>query len=130
LLLYKKQWHKILLLPQVQHLGNPVFTEHDKSTRPNPSVINGTNVLQASYSGSEVEGADLSAIGTVFIVPRSDEALDLNGHAVITTSNGEKGTYTLYSIGHAGADGTTKDNGAAFFHTNSSGKLAIGYYII
>ena len=35
-------------------LGNPIFTEHDKSTPPKPVVINGTHGLQGSYSGSGV----------------------------------------------------------------------------
>ncbi len=35
-----------------------------------------------------------------------------------------------YSIGHAYANGTIKDNGAAFFHTNSTGKLAIANNLV
>jgi hypothetical protein len=42
---------------------------------------------------------NFSAIGTVLLIPRSDGAVDLSGHAVITASNGEKGNYTFYSIG-------------------------------
>ena len=62
--------------------------------------------------------------GSVFIVPRSDGSADLRGHAVITTTEGEKGTYDFYSLGHQDANRSTKDNGAAFFHTTSSGKLS------
>jgi hypothetical protein len=93
-------------------LGNPIFTEHDKGTPPKPVVINGTHGLQVSYSGSGVvKGVNFSANGTVFIVPRSDRSADLRGHAVITTADGEKGTYNFYSLGHGDANGTTKDNG-------------------
>jgi hypothetical protein len=110
-------------------LGNPVFIEHDKATPPKPVFINGvTHGLQTSYSGSgTVKGVDFSVNGTVFIVPRSDSgSADLIGHADITTTDGEKGTYKFYSLGHMdNATGSTKDNGAAFFHTNSSGKLSI-----
>ena len=106
-------------------LGNPIFTEHDKSTPPKPVVINGTHGLQASYLGSGVvKGVNFSANGTVFIVPRSNGSADLIGHAVISTVDGEKGTYKFYSLGHTDANGTTRDNGAVFFRTNSSGKLS------
>ena len=107
-------------------LGNPVFVEHDKATPPKPVVVNGTHGLQASYSGSGVvKGVNFSANGSVFIVPRSDGSADLRGHAVITTTEGEKGTYKFYSLGHQDANGSTKDNGAVFFHTTPSGKLSI-----
>ena len=106
-------------------LGNPIFTEHDKSTPPKPMVINGTHGLQASYSGSGVvKGVNFTANGTVFIVPRRDGSADLRGHAVITTADGEKGTYKFYSLGHTDANGTTRDNGTVFFRTTSSGKLS------
>jgi hypothetical protein len=110
-------------------LGNPVFTEQDKATPPKPVTINGvTHGFQASYSGSgRVKGVNFSVNGTVFIIPRSDsQSADLIGHAAITTTVGEKGTYSFYSLGHMdNATGTTRDNGAAFFHTNStSGKLS------
>jgi hypothetical protein len=107
-------------------LGNPVFTEHDRDTPPKPVVINGTHGLEVSYSGSGVvKGVNFSDNGTVFIMPRNDGFADLSGHAIITTTDGEKGTYNFYSIGHQDANGSTKDNGAAFFHTNSNGKLSI-----
>jgi hypothetical protein len=111
-------------------LGNPDFIEQDKATPPKPVTINGvTHGLQTSYSGSgTVKGVNFSVNGTVFIVPRSDsESADLVGHADITTTDGEKGTYSFYSLGHMdNATGSTKDNGAAFFSTNSTsgGKLS------
>ena len=107
-------------------LGNPIFTEQDKATPPKPVVVNGTHGLQASYIGSGVvKGVNFAVNGTVFIVPRSDGFAELRGHAVMTTANGEKGTYNFYSLGHQDANGSTKDNGAAFFQTTSSGKLSI-----
>ncbi|HEY6883295.1 MAG TPA: hypothetical protein VI278_04575, partial [Nitrososphaeraceae archaeon] len=75
------------------------------------------------YSGSGVVKGMNFSVGTALIHPRSGRAVDLSGHAAITTTDGEKGNYTFYSIGHTDANGTTRDNGAAFFHTNSSGKL-------
>lgn len=107
-------------------LGNPVFTEHAKVTPPKPAVINGTHGSQVSYSGSGVvKGVNFSVNGTVFIVPRSDDSADLTGHSVITTTNGEKGTYNFYALGHTDASGSVRDNGTAFFNTKSSGKLSI-----
>ena len=64
------------------------------------------------------------SVGTALILPRSGGAADLSGHATITTTDGEKGNYTFYSIGHTDANGTTRDNGAAFFRTTPSGKLS------
>lgn len=107
-------------------LGNPIFTEYDKTTHPKPSVVNGTDGLQVSYLGSGVvKGVNFTANGSVFIIPRSDGFADLRGHAVMSTANGEKGTYNFYSLGHQDANGSTKDNGAVFFQTTSNGKLGI-----
>jgi hypothetical protein len=107
-------------------LGNPIFTEYDKATSPKPAVVNGSNGLEASYLGNgTVKGVDFTANGTVFIEPRNDGFADLRGHAVITTNDGEKGTYKFYSLGHQDANGKTKDNGAVFFHTTSNGTLSI-----
>ena len=107
-------------------LGSPIFTEHDKATPPKPVIVNGTHGLQVFYSGSGViKGINFEDNGAVFIVPRNDGAADLSGHAVITTNSEEKGSYTFYSIGHTDANGTTRDNGAAFFHTNTNGTGAI-----
>lgn len=106
-------------------LGNPVFTERIKPISSNPVVVNGTHGFQTSYSGSGVvKGIDFTGIGTALILPRSNGALDLNGHETITASNGEKATYTFYAIGHTGANGTISDNGALIFHTKSAANLS------
>jgi hypothetical protein len=64
--------------------------------------------------------------GTTLIVMISDGYLDIEGRAVITTiDDSKKGSYTFKSIGYTDANGTIRDNGALFFHTNSTGKLAI-----
>ncbi|MGN6560927.1 MAG: hypothetical protein ACTHJ2_10450 [Candidatus Nitrosocosmicus sp.] len=108
-------------------LGNPIFTEYDKTTTPpKPSVVNGTDGLQVSYIGSGVvKGVNFTANGSVFIVPRSDGFADLRGHAVMSTANGEKGTYNFYSLGRQDANGSAKDKGVLFFQTTSNGKLGI-----
>jgi hypothetical protein len=131
LIIFKKQWHKALT-PSLQHQKlihpslNPVFTENDKSTPPKAVVINGTHGLQVTYSGTGVvKGVNFSAIGTVLLIPRSDGAVDLSGHAVIIASNGEKGNYTFYSIGRTGADGTTRDNVLHFSMQTQAANLAL-----
>jgi hypothetical protein len=65
-------------------------------------AVNDTHGLQVSYSGRGViKDINFSANGTVVIVPKSEGGnANLNGHANITTIDGEKGTYNFQSIGH------------------------------
>jgi hypothetical protein len=113
-------------------LGSPIFTENDKTTSRQGIVINGSQGFKASFAGSGmIKGVNFTDTGTALIVLRPDGYSDILGKAVIATIDGsEKGSYTLYSIGHAYANGTIKDNGAAFFHTNSTGKLAIANNLV
>jgi hypothetical protein len=108
-------------------LGNPIFIEHDKNTSRQGVVINGSQGFKSSFAGSGmVKGINFTDTGTALIVLRPNGYSDILGKAVITTIDGsEKGSYTFKSIGHADANGTIRDNGALFFHTNSTGKLAI-----
>ena len=78
-----------------------------------------------------IKGVNFTDTGTALIVLRPDGYSDILGKAVIATIDGsEKGSYTLYSVGHAYANGTIRDKGAAFFHTNSTGKLAIANNVV
>lgn len=108
-------------------LGNPIFIEHDKTTSRQGAVINGSQGFKASFAGSGmIKGINFTDTGTALIVLRPNGYSDILGKAVITTIDGtEKGSYTFKSIGHADANGTIRDNGALFFHTNSTSKLAI-----
>src|SRR6188472_3172147 len=108
-------------------LGNPIFTEHDKTTSRQGAVINGSQGFKASFAGSGmIKDIHFTDTGTALIILRPNGYSDILGKAVITTIDGsEKGSYTFNSIGHADANGTIRDNGALFFHTNSTGKLAI-----
>jgi hypothetical protein len=108
-------------------LGNPIFIEHDKTTSRQGAIINGSQGFKASFAGSGmIKGINFTDTGTALIVLRPNGYSDILGKAVITTIDGtEKGSYTFKSIGHAGANGTIRDNGALFFHTNSTSKLAI-----
>src|SRR5438067_78716 len=108
-------------------LGNPIFTEHDKTTSRQGAIINGSQGFKASFAGSGmIKDINFTDTGTALIVLRPNGYSDILGKAVITTIDGtEKGSYTFNSIGHADANGTIRDNGSLFFHTNSTGKLAI-----
>ena len=108
-------------------LGNPIFIEHDKTTSRQGAIINGSQGFKASFAGSGmIKGINFTDTGTALIVLRPNGYSDILGKAVITTIDGtEKGSYTFKSIGHADANGTIRDNGALFFHTNSTSKLAI-----
>ena len=108
-------------------LGNPIFIEHDKTTSRQGVVINGSQGFKASFAGSGmIKGINFTDTGTALIVLRPNGYSYILGKADITTIDGsEQGSYTLYSIGYADANGTIRDNGAAFFHTNSTGKLDV-----
>ncbi len=62
-------------------------------------------------------------------LPERQEQMFLTGErrswSCCRMRHGEKGTYNFYSLGHEDANGSTKDNGAVFFHTTSNGKLNI-----
>jgi hypothetical protein len=113
-------------------LGNPIFSEHDKATSQKQVVINGANGLIVGFSGNgTIKGIDFTDVGTALITFRPNGDGDAKVQAVITatgssgTSAPEKATYTFYSIGRQESNGTVRDNGAAFFHTNSTnGRLA------
>ena len=108
-------------------LENPIFIEHDKTTSRQGVVINGSQGFKASFAGSGmIKGINFTDTGTALILLRPNGYSYILGKAVITTIDGsEQGSYTLYSIGHADVNGTIRDNGAAFFHTNSTGKLDV-----
>ena len=97
-------------------LGSPIFTENDKTTSRQGIVINGSQGFKASFAGSGmIKAVNFTDTGTALIVLRPDGYSDILGKAVIATIDGsEKGSYTLYSIGHAYANGTIKDNGVPY----------------
>jgi hypothetical protein len=49
----------------------------------------------------------------------------IQGHVFINTNlKAEKATYTFFEIGKPGENGTLRANGAAFFGSDATGKLA------
>jgi hypothetical protein len=116
-------------------LGNPIFSEHYKLTSQKQVVINGSNGLSlASLGNGTIKGINFTNVETGLVTFRPSGYGDFKGHGIITTtagggSNGttasEKAAYTIYATGRQDANGTVRDNGVAFFHTNSTtGKLA------
>jgi hypothetical protein len=120
-------------------LGNPIFSEHYKITGQKQVIINGSNGLSLASSGNgTIKGINFTDVGTGLVTFRPDGYGDFKGHGIITigatgkdggggngTSASEKATYTIYATGRQDANGTVRDNGIAFFHTNSTtGKLA------
>jgi hypothetical protein len=122
-------------------LGNPIFSEHYKITSQKQVIVNGSNGLSVASSGNGmIKGINFTDVGTGLVTFRPNGYGDFKGHGIITTtatgkdgdgggSNGtsasEKAAYTIYATGRQDANGTVRDNGVAFFHTNSTtGKLA------
>jgi hypothetical protein len=109
-------------------LGNPIYTELVKPTnrQADPPVEYLTEAVKAGpYTGSGmIKGINFTHAGIGSAISGPDGYTDLHGKRVITTIDGEKAPYTYMAIGHADANGIFRDNGALFFHTNSTGKLA------
>jgi hypothetical protein len=123
-------------------LGNPIFSEHYKTTSQKQVVVNGSSGLSLASSGNgTIKGINFTNVETGLVTFRPNGYGDFKGHGIITiaatgkdggggsssngTSEQEKAWYTIYGTGRQDANGTVRDNGAAFFHTNSTtGKLA------
>ncbi|HYA84476.1 MAG TPA: hypothetical protein VEH06_13670 [Candidatus Bathyarchaeia archaeon] len=117
-------------------LGNPIYTELVKPTsrqadppqppHPPPAAPAAAAPAAGPFTGSGmIKGINFTDAGIGSAVLRPDGYSDLHGKGVITTIDGrEKASYTYMAIGHADANGIFRDNGALFFHTNSTGKLA------
>jgi len=108
-------------------LGTPVFVENDKTVNLRSSVVNGSRILEASYVGNgAVKEVSFTAKGFDFIATKPDGGIYSQGRTTIMTKdNNERADYVFQAIAHYDADGRLRGNGAAFFSTNSTGKLAI-----
>ncbi len=108
-------------------IGEPFYQQNDRTVSQKAVVVNGMNASEVSFSGTGVaNGINFTDIGKALIIPRSSGATYIQGNAVITTGNSsEKATYAFQEIGHLDPkDGMIKANGAAFFGSNPTGKLA------
>jgi hypothetical protein len=115
-------------------LGNPIYTELVKPTSrqadpppppPPPPAEAAPAPAPGPFTGSGmIKSINFTDVGLGSAVSRPDGYSDLHGKGVITTiDDREKASYTYMAIGHADANGIFRDNGALFFHTNSTGKL-------
>jgi hypothetical protein len=107
-------------------IGDPFYKQNDKATSQKPVVVNGIHASEISFSGTgTANGTSFRDTGKALVMPRASGATYVQGNAVIMTNNtGEKATYTFQEIGHSAADGTISGNGAAFFGSDATGKLA------
>jgi len=107
-------------------LGNPYFVEYDKTTSQKPTVINGTtNAKEITFSGhGTAKDINFTDNGMAFIIPRGGSAVLLQGKDNLMSSGGDKASLNFMELGHVDVNGTVKADGAAFYDTNATGKLA------
>ena len=108
-------------------IGEPFYKQNDKPGNQEAVVVNGMNASEISFSGTGItNGINFRDTGKALIMPRAGGATYIQGSVVITTNNSsEKASYSFQEIGESSSpDGTIKANGAAFFGSNATGKLA------
>lgn len=109
-------------------IGEPFYKQNDKAGDQKAVVVNGINASKISFSGTGItNGINFRDAGKALIIPRAGGATYTQGNVVITTNNSsEKASYSFQEIGQSSSsrDGIIKTNGAAFFGSNATGKLA------
>lgn len=108
-------------------IGEPFYKQNDKPGNQKAVVVNRINASEISFSGTGItNGINFRDTGKALIMPRAGGATYIQGNVVITTNNSsEKANYSFQEIGEpTSPDGTIKANGAAFFGSNATGKLA------
>jgi hypothetical protein len=108
-------------------IGEPFYKQNDKPGNQKAVVVNRINASEISFSGTGItNGINFRDTGKALIMPRAGGATYIQGNVVITTNNSsEKASYSFQEIGESSSpDGTIKANGAAFFGSNATGKLA------
>jgi hypothetical protein len=108
-------------------IGEPFYKQNDKPINQKAVVVNGINASEISFSGTGMtNGINFRDTGKAIIIPRAGGAIYIQGNVVITTNNSsEKASYSFQEIGQSSSpDGTIKANGAAFFGSNATGRLA------
>ena len=108
-------------------IGEPFYKQNDKPGNQKAVVVNGINASEISFSGTGItNGINFRDTGKALIIPRAGGATYIQGNVAITTNNSsEKASYSFQEIGQSSSpDGIIKANGAAFFGSNATGKLA------
>ena len=109
------------------NLGSPFYIEKDKTTSVTPVTINGIHAARVTFSGNgTTKGVSFTDNGTALSLRGQNGDIHIQGIAVITGQNGEKGNFTFREIGNVStSDGKTRAAGAALFSTiHPTGKLA------
>ena len=107
-------------------IGNPFYSEHDKTTSSKHIVSNVTHGTELTLSGNgTATGVSFTDSGSAIITLGPNKtSVHIQGQVEIITKSGERGNLTFQEIGKIGADGKISAIGAAFFKTSSTGKLA------
>jgi hypothetical protein len=108
-------------------IGEPFYKQNDKPTSQKTVKVGGINATEISFSGNGTANSiNFKDTGKALIIPRSGEASYIQGNAEIVNVNNssERAAYTFQEIGQPASDGKIKANGAAFFGSNATGKLA------
>jgi hypothetical protein len=108
-------------------IGEPFYKQNDKPTSQKTVKVGGTNATEISFSGNGTANSiNFKDTGKALIIPRSGDASYIQGNAEIVNVNNssERAAYTFQEIGQPASDGKIKANGAAFFGSNATGKLA------
>ncbi len=108
-------------------IGEPFYKQNDKPTSQKTVKVGRINATEISFSGNGTANKiNFKDTGKALIIPRSGEASYIQGNAEIVNVNNssERASYTFQEIGQPASDGKIKANGAAFFGSNATGKLA------
>jgi len=108
-------------------IGEPFYKQNDKATNQKAVKVNGASATEISFSGNgTANNVNFKDTGKAMIIPRSGGVSYIQGSAEIVNvdNSSEKASYTFQEIGQPASDGTIKANGAAFFGSNATGKLA------
>jgi hypothetical protein len=108
-------------------LGNLLlnYTESDKSSIPQPEIINGTHMLITTYGGNgTIKNIAVTDTGTAYTIPKGNNSAYSYGRGFISAKDGS-GTsmYIFNAQGHYSTDGTLHDIGASF-SINPTGSLS------
>ena len=108
-------------------LGSPHinYSESDKSSPPQPVVINGTHALATTYVGNgTLNGIPVTDTGTAYLVSKGNDSVYTFGKGALMSNDG-MGTsiYTFQAVGHYHQDGKLYDTGLVF-GSNPTGNLS------
>src|SRR3954453_948204 len=112
----------------------PLYIELDKISNRKAVVVNGTtatatNATEASFSGNgTARGVNYTDSGKGLVIPRENRVIFIKGYVTMITSSGDTASASFQEIGHPMIDANNtiiiNANGAAFFDSKATGKLA------